>query len=144
MPTREAILQNFWLKLFSLVLATMIWFAIFGAQTNLRPERAVLGNVTRKFERVPVTVMKSAADLRAFRVEPSTVEITVSGPLAKVQALTPGQLEVFISLTDVNDTVGLTKKILVHVPHDIALLNVSPSEASITPMAPLPSQSVNP
>lgn len=144
MSTREAILQNFWLKLFSLVLATMIWFAIFGAQTNLRPERAVLGNVTRKFERVPVTVMKSAADLRAFCVEPSTVEITVSGPLAKVQALTPGQLEVFISLTDVNDTVGLTKKILVHVPHDIALLNVSPSEASITPMAPLPSQSVNP
>lgn len=116
MSTRDAILQNFWLKLFSLVLATMIWFAIFGAQNNLRPDRPVLGTVTRKFERVPITVMKSAADLRAFRVEPGTVEVTVSGPLAKVQALTPSQLEVFISLTDVNDTVGLTKKILVHVP----------------------------
>ena len=137
MSARDAILQNFWLKLFSLVLATMIWFAIFGAQTTLRPDRPVLGTVTRKFEHVPITVMKSAADLRAFRVEPVTVEVTVSGPLAKVQALTPAQLEVFISLTDVNDTVGLTKKILVHVPPDITLRNVSPTEASITPVAPL-------
>ncbi|MBI5800629.1 MAG: hypothetical protein HZA92_07865 [Verrucomicrobia bacterium] len=133
MSARDAILQNFWLKLFSLVLATMIWFAIFGAQNNLRPDRPVLGTVTRKFEHVPITVMKSAADLRAFRVEPGTVEVTVSGPLAKVQALTPRQLEVFISLTDVNDTAGLNKKILVHVPPDIALLNVSPTEATITP-----------
>lgn len=144
MSAREAILQNFWLKLFSLVLATMIWFAIFAAQNNLRPDRPVLGTLTRKFERVPVTVMKSAADLRAFRVEPATVEIIVSGPIATVQALTPAQLEVFISLTDVNDTVGLTKKILVHVPHDIALLNVSPTEAKITPVAPLTSQPTPP
>lgn len=140
MSARDAILQNFWLKLFSLVLATMIWFAIFGAQTTLRPDRPTLGTVTRKFERVPITVMKSAADLRGFRVEPTTVEVTVSGPLAKVQALTPAQLEVFINLTDVNDTVGLTKKILVHVPPDIALRNVSPTEARITPVAPPPTQ----
>lgn len=144
MSARDAILQNFWLKLFSLVLATMIWFAIFGAQTTLRPDRPALGTVTRKFERVPITVMKSAADLRAFRVEPGTVEITVSGPIGKVQALTPSQLEVFISLTDVNDTVGATKKILVHIPHDIALLNVSPTEASITPVAPLSIPPANP
>lgn len=137
MSARDAILQNFWLKLFSLVLATMIWFAIFGAQSNLRVDRPALGTVTRKIEQVPITVMKSAADLRAFKVEPNAVEITVSGPLAKVQALTPLQLEVFISLTDVNDTVGLTKKILVHLPADIALLKVSPTEAIITPVVPL-------
>lgn len=137
MSARDAILQNFWLKLFSLVLATMIWFAIFGAQSNLRVDRPVLGTVTRKLEQVPITVMKSAADLRAFRVEPNAVEITVSGPLAKVQALTPQQVEVFINLTDMSDTVGPTKKILVHLPADIALLGVVPTEARITPVAPL-------
>ncbi|MEQ2005482.1 MAG: hypothetical protein ABMA26_01690 [Limisphaerales bacterium] len=137
MSARDAILQNFWLKLFSLVLATMIWFAIFGAQNNLRPSQPTLGTVTRKIERVPITVMKSAADLRAFRVEPSVVDVTVNGPLAKVQALTAHQLEVFISLTDVSDTVGLTKKILVHLPAEIALLKVSPTEAIITPVVPL-------
>jgi len=136
MSARDAILQNFWLKLFSLVLATMIWFAIFGAQSNLRPDRPALGTVTRKLEQVPITVMKSAADLRAFKVEPSAVEITVSGPLAKVQALTRQQVEVFINLTDMNDTVGPTKKILVHLPADIALLGVAPTEARIAPVAP--------
>lgn len=140
MSARDAILQNFWLKLFSLVLATMIWFAIFGAQNNLRVDRPVLGTVTRKLEQVPITVMKSAADLRAFKVEPSAVEITVSGPLAKVQALTPQQVEVFINLTDMSDTVGPTKKILVHLPADIALLGVVPTEARIAPVAPLSSK----
>ncbi len=137
MSTRDAILQNFWLKLFSLVLATMIWFAIFGAQNNLRVDRAALGTVTRKLERVPITVMKSAADLRAFSVEPSAVAITINGPLAKVQALTPQQVEVFINLTDMSDTVGPTKKILVHLPADIALLDVTPTEARIAPVDPL-------
>ena len=108
--TREAILHNFWLKLFSIVLATMIWFAIFGAQNNLRPDRPLIGNVTREFHQVPITMMKSASDLRGFRVEPSVVDITVNGPLGKAQALTPRGLEVFIDLTDVRDTVGLTKK----------------------------------
>ena len=43
MSAREAILQNFWLKFFSLVLATMIWFAIAGAKLNLPG----LGTTTR-------------------------------------------------------------------------------------------------
>ncbi len=132
MSARDAILQNFWLKLFSLVLATMIWFAIYGAQNNLRPDRAALGVVTRKIERVPITVMQSAADFRAFRVEPSHIDVTVRGPIAEVQALTSRQLEVFINLTDVQDTAGLNKKILVHTPASIAVVQVSHTEARIT------------
>ncbi|KAF0178226.1 MAG: hypothetical protein FD161_1973 [Limisphaerales bacterium] len=135
MSARDAILQNFWLKLFSLVLATMIWFAIFGAQNNLRPSQPALGTVTRKIEHVPITVMKSAADLRAFRVEPSQIDVTVRGPIAEVQALTARQLEVFINLTDVHDTAGLNKKILVHTPPGIAVVAVSHTEAGITPVA---------
>jgi len=135
MSARDAILQNFWLKLFSLVLATMIWFAIFGAQSNLRPSQPALGTVTRKIERVPITVMKSATDLRAFRVEPGQIDVTVRGPIAEVQALTARQLEVFINLTDVHDTAGLTKKILVHTPPRITVVEVSHTEAGITPIA---------
>ncbi len=134
MSTREAILQNFWLKLFSLVLATMIWFAIAGTQTNLRPDRPALGTVTRTIERVPVTVMKSATDLRAFRVEPGQIDITVRGPIAEVQALTARHLEVFINLTDVHDIAGLTKKILVHTPPGITVVAVSHTEARIAPV----------
>lgn len=144
MSTREAILQNFWLKLFSLVLATMIWFAIYGAQTKLRPDRPLLGTTTREFHQVPITVMKSAADLRAFHVEPNVLDVTVSGPLAKVQALTPRQLEVFINLTDVSDTVGQTKKILVHVPPDFTVVKVSHTEANITAVTPLTPQPQQP
>ncbi len=133
MSARDAILQNFWLKLFSLVLATMIWFAIFGAQNNLRSDRPALGAVTRKLERVPITVLQSAADFRAFRVEPNTIDVTVRGPIAEVQALTPRQLEVFINLTDVHDSAGLTKKILVHSPPGIAVVEVSHTEARLLP-----------
>lgn len=133
MSARAAILQNFWLKLFSLVLATMIWFAIYGAQNNLRTGQTALGTVTQKIENVPITVMQSAADYRAFRVEPSHIDVTVRGPIAEVQALTARQCEVFINLTDAQDAAGLTKKILVHTPPGIAVVKVSHTEARLTP-----------
>ena len=125
MSARDAILQNFWLKLFSLVLATMIWFAISGTP---------LGTMTRKIERVPITVMKSAHDPRAFRVEPSHVDVTIRGPIAEVQALTARQLEVFINLSDVHDTAGLNKQILVRTPANIAVVQISHAEARISPI----------
>lgn len=128
MSTRDALLQNFWLKFFSLVLATMIWFAIVGVQTN-----PALGTHTRRLDRVPITVMQSAAEYRIFHVEPSHIDVTVRGPIAEVQALTARQLEVFINLTDVHDTAGLTKKILVHTPPGIAVVQVSHTEARLTP-----------
>ena len=74
-----------------------------------------------------------AADFRAFRVEPNTIDVTVRGPIAEVQALTPRQLEVFINLTDVHDSAGLTKKILVHSPPGIAVVEVSHTEARLLP-----------
>ena len=92
-----------------------------------------VGAVTRKLERVPITVLQSAADFRAFRVEPNTIDVTVRGPIAEVQALTPRQLEVFINLTDVHDSAGLTKKILVHSPPGIAVVEVSHTEARLLP-----------
>lgn len=136
MSVRDAVLHNFWLKLFSLVLATMIWFAIFSAQNSPRADRPLFGNASVEMHNVPITVMKSAGDLRTFRLEPGTVDVTVQGPRAKAQVLTPGSLEVFINLSDVNDTVGLTKKILVHVPPDFTVVKVSPPEVRLSPVSP--------
>jgi len=136
MSVRDAVLHNFWLKLFSLVLATMIWFAIFSAQNSPRADRPLFGNASVKLQHVPVTVMKSAGDLRNFQLEPGTVDVTVQGPRAKAQVLTPGSLEVFINLSDVTDTVGLTKKILVHAPPDFTVVKVSPAEVRIRPVSP--------
>lgn len=133
MSARDTLLHNFWLKLFSLVLATMIWFAIFSAQNTPRADRPLFGNASVEFLQVPVTMMKSAGDLRVFRMEPAAVDITLHGPRAKAQALTASQLEVFISLSEVNDTVGLTKKILVHVPPDFTVVKISPPTVRITP-----------
>lgn len=133
MSARDAILQNFWLKLFSFVLATMIWFAVFGAQNNLRSNQPVLGTVTQKIEHVPVTLLQAATDFRSFRLEPSHIDVTVRGPIAEVQALTARQLEVFINLTDTHDTAGVNKKILVHTPAGITVVNVSHTEARVVP-----------
>lgn len=136
MSIRDAVLHNFWLKLFSLVLATMIWFAIFSAQNSPRADRPLFGNATVELQRLPVTVMKSAGDLRTFQLDPGTVNVTVQGPRAKAQVLTPADLEVFIDLADANDTVGRTKKILVHVPPDFSVVKVSPPEVRLRPVSP--------
>lgn len=136
MSTRDAILQNFWLKLFSLVLATMIWFAIFSAQKSPRWDWQRFDYTTVELKHVPVTVMKSARDLRSFRIEPATVDITLQGPRSKAPVLTPADLEVFINLSEATDTVGPTKNILVHAPPDFTVVKVSPAKAHISPAPP--------
>ncbi|PAW91565.1 MAG: hypothetical protein B9S33_00260 [Pedosphaera sp. Tous-C6FEB] len=136
MSVRDAILQNFWLKLFSLVLATMIWFAIFSTQNSPRWDWQRIGHAPVELKQVPVTVMKSAGDLRSFRIEPVTVDVTLQGPRSKAPALTPANLEVFINLSDVTDTVGPTKNILVHAPPDFTVVKVSPAKVYISPAPP--------
>lgn len=136
MSTRDAILKNFWLKLFSLVLATMIWFAIFQTQNSPRWDWQRFGHATVELKQVPVTVMRSAGDLRAFRVEPGAVDITVQGPRSKAPALTPASLEVFINLADATDTVGPTKNIHVHAPPDFTVVKVSPAKVHLSPASP--------
>jgi len=126
MSVRELLLHNFAWKLVSLVLAVLVWFTLqSGVQRQLRPSDL------RTFSRLEITVMTTAGDERSFRVEPSTVAVTVNGDTGSMRNLRASDVQVFVNLTEILDAKVLRKKIQVYVPPGINVVEIDPPEVSV-------------
>lgn len=121
---RDFIAKEFWLKLFSLFLAVVIWTTVHFAMRN---ESAQPGpGETRTFHKLAVAVLKSAHDARPLRVNPALVTVTLTGKAALLQTLTGADIAVFINLTDAQDAEGGSRTVQVRVPEGLAVLRVEP------------------
>lgn len=126
MSWRALILNNAGWKVVSLVLAVLIWGVLnAGLQSKLKP----MG--TRLFPHQPITVMTTAQDDRVFRVEPATVEVSVSGPPDVLLQLHPGDIEAYVNLTTVMEAKRLRKRIQVYLPAGVSVSRVSPGEVFV-------------
>ena len=126
---RDFFAKDTWLKLFSLLLAGVIWFTVHSAIRNESAPPS-LGEI-RTFKNLPVSVLKSAHDPRPLRVNPATVTVTATGKLPLLQTLTGKDIAVFINLTDALDTVGAAKTVWVRLPEGLNLLHVEPSTVRV-------------
>jgi YbbR domain-containing protein len=132
---RNLFLHNFGLKLFSLVLATLIWFAI---ESNLPSDSrfaSALGRPapTREFRR-PVGVLVSSVRNQGFTIEPEDVDVVVTGDPAVLRKLHENEIQVYVRLTDVAQTRGAFR-LEVALPAELRLLQVQPSRVAVTPLA---------
>ena len=137
MSARGFIANNFWIKLLALVLAVMIWSIVNTLQQGGRIERpSGLSQKPHTFYRLPVTVLQSAGDVRAFRFTPATVEVTVGGPSSVMEQLSSSDLEVFVNLTGVMDANGLMQKVHVYHPPQVNILKISPPDVQVELVKP--------
>jgi len=134
----KSITNDFWVKLFSLALATLIWLTVkFAISNNINPAAGPATQaVSRTFARVPVTVMRSAADVRNFQMIPGEVSLTLTGPPEILDRLTAQNIDVFINMTDVHDTAGLVKKVQAHVPPEVTVTRMEPPAVRIERISP--------
>ncbi len=140
---RNILFRDFWLKVFSLVLATLIWLTVWlffirqdvspaGMLSNARSEQ-------RTFYNIPVLVMSAAADVRNFKVSPGEVAITVRGEPQKLEALekrrhadpSARDIRALVDLTGIEPARGTRKKIVVTTPADITFEQADPDEVEI-------------
>jgi hypothetical protein len=135
MALRDYIVHNFWLKLFSLVLATLTWFTIFAVQRNIHIGQLGMG-ASRTFTHHSITVLKLAADNAAYRVTPVDVDVTVTGRASILEKLSDREVEVFISLTDATNALVLNKKVQVFAPDGVSLVKVEPPVVHIERIRP--------
>src|SRR5689334_2363957 len=94
---QELIVKDFWLKLFSLALAGLIWFTVnLAIKNDIAPNASLSLAPTDQvvLRDVPVTVLASAAQQPAFTVTPKTVEVTVQGDLSTVRNLRKQEVRV--------------------------------------------------
>lgn len=81
MSLRDFIFRNFWLKTFSVVLATAIWFFIHDGirQDAALHEARLEHGLPQGYIRVPVTIQTEPGDKRVFRWEPTEVVVIAQG-----------------------------------------------------------------
>jgi YbbR domain-containing protein len=101
MRFRALITEHFWLKLFALLLASLIWIAV---DANRRSEVTVVGKQEVKhkaiaFEDLPIHIMTDSATHPPIVVAPTEAKVSVHGPLSLIESLTRDHIYVFVRIT---------------------------------------------
>jgi YbbR domain-containing protein len=131
---RQLLFNDFWLKLFSLALAVLIWVTVsLAVQKEVSPAAPLTLTTPgrRTFSHLPVVVLSSASDVRSFKVNPKEVEVTVEGDTKRLQGLQPNDIRVIVDLTGIESARDLTKRIEVSTPAGVTHILVSPQEVEI-------------
>jgi YbbR domain-containing protein len=136
MPFRDYILDRFWLKLFSFILATLIWFTVQSkTQTPFRlatnPFRT---KETREISR-PVRLIVLPTTRRFFKPEPVEVRITIKGNPAVLDRLNPGEIDAQVNLTDATDSAASYIVKTENVPPGIDVIQIVPAMVMVEPRA---------
>jgi YbbR domain-containing protein len=128
MPIRSLILDHLGLKIFSIILGTLIWLAV---KTNFaNPTEA-----DRTFTNRPILVLTDSAEHSAVVVNPNQASVTVRGSASLMQLLKDEDIHVFVRLSEKQQ---LTSELPVHVhaPAGAAVVLLTPATAAVKPAAP--------
>ncbi len=135
MAIREYLPNNFGWKLLSVVLAILIWFAI---RFGIHPEAGGTGvdtatamRTTRDFEGLPITVLRAASDLRSFTVDPSEVNVKVTGEPNVLTNLKASDIEVYVNLVSIKDAPAMRKRIQVSTPPGVIATRIIPGDVFV-------------
>lgn len=129
---RDFLTKDIGWKLFSLGLAVSLHFTVRAVrQSGGDTGRPLEARSTQPYRGVPVLVMSSAADVREFRVDPATVQVTVRGRPETLAQLQEEDIRVTVDLTGIESAQNLKKRVHVSTPPGITLVEVIPEEVNV-------------
>ena len=130
---RQLIFHDFWLKLFSLALAVLVWVTVSFAIRQQGSPVTTLGLPVkeRSFFNLPVVILSSAEDVRTFKVSPNEVEVTVQGDAKILDKLQGKDIRAIVDLTGVANRGDLFKRIEVSTPPGVTHVRVLPPEVQV-------------
>jgi YbbR domain-containing protein len=138
MAFRDYILDRFWLKLFSFILATLIWFTV-QSTSNVQTDFRLATNPFRtKENRVisrPVRLLMLPTNNRRFKIEPVEVRMTIRGSPAALDQLNPSDIQAQVNLTDASDSAASYSVDARNVPRTIQVLQIVPAMVMVEPRA---------
>jgi len=134
---RNIFFRDFWLKLFSTVLAILIWLTVsFAIHRDVSPpsplEKLSTGELT--FTNIPVLIMSLAADVHDVKVLRSEVTVKVRGETKYLKILQASDIHALVDLTGGRESEAgqrMRKKIVVTTPANISYLSVEPEEVEV-------------
>lgn len=129
---RNLVVNDFWLKLFSLVLAVLIWLTVdFSIHKEISPWAALIGHSTDETV-LPVHVSIPGMGARTVTVAPTDVEVTLRGDPKLLKNIGANDIQAQVNLTDVESASGLRRPVEIVLPAGIAYTQVKPAEVEIS------------
>ncbi|HEX2965590.1 MAG TPA: CdaR family protein [Syntrophorhabdaceae bacterium] len=121
MKLKNYILDNWKLKLLSLLLATMLWFVVF------------LMGETKKEMSVPVTTTNLRKDNVIMRLDSTTVDITLTGRVSVLKDVKVNDIRVSLDLANVQEGENIfnISKSNVQIPRGVQIDDIRPSSIKI-------------
>lgn len=130
---RDLLLNNFWLKALSLVLATLIWYVIntnLTKGTHAAPALPGSRKDNTRDLRCQVQVISPANDRRLLNIQPTEARVTVRGDTAILEKLSAADVQVYVKLTGLADPEG-SFPLAVDLPGNVVLQQLSPSHVAV-------------
>jgi YbbR domain-containing protein len=124
MALRSLILNHFWAKLFSLVLAVLIWLTV---KSDLG-----IGETTRRFPDRPILVLTDKAEHVAVVANPNQASVTIRGPAPLLNELSEQDIHVYVRINDPRQVNGVLP-VHAHVPSGANVIRIWPETATIKP-----------
>ena len=133
MAARNNILNNFWWKLFSLLLAALTWITI---QTVLERDQTLVQSPiitvnTREFPSVPLHLMASSFNTNRFRTIPPDVIVELGGSEDVLKGVEAKEITAFVEVTDIGDEKLTRRDVHVVAPRNLKLVGVRPANVSV-------------
>ena len=128
---RDLILKDFWLKLFSLALAALIWFTVSVAIRNETALNNGLAGAPPRTFSLRVNPMSATADVRGFRVNPEFAEVTVRGELGNSENLQAKDIHVLVDLTGIEPAHNSRRRLEITTPPGVEVVRVIPADVEI-------------
>lgn len=130
---RELFIKDWRWKLFSLLLAVVIWFTVH--RILLQSSTPVAASDTSKitYGSLPVAVVSRTADVHLYRIVPSEVKVTVTGSQEAIAVLQASQIRVSVDLSGFDPAKDLKRDVDVSVPPGITLISVDPDRVGVIP-----------
>ena len=135
MSLKSALTNNLGQKLFSLGLATLVWFAVHVTVPD-EPQFPGLATPftqqTRGDYQLPITILNSANNTRAFNLSQNMADVVVNGDANRIKQLDPSTIRVFVDVSQV--TTQSMVAIEVDPPANITFKEVYPTEIEVIPL----------
>ena len=129
---RNLFIRDFWLKLFSLVLAILIWKIVsLAIRHEVSPSVANLLGIESSFKDVPVTVMSTAGDVQSFKVNPTKVEVFVRMDPTRASEVQADDIRAIVDLTGIESAHDLHRQIRIITPPDVTFVRAVPDEVDV-------------
>ncbi|HLX70830.1 MAG TPA: hypothetical protein VKV04_14470 [Verrucomicrobiae bacterium] len=129
---RNLVVKDFWLKLFSLALAVLIWFTIdFSISKEVSPWAELIGRTADEtVMTVPVIVPPNYHNMS---VTPDQVQVTLRGDpkLLDELKLRPEDIRAEVNLSGVQSANGLLRPIEMILPQGVAYTHITPDKVEV-------------